>query len=79
MNPFAANNIPSPEDKILEYQDQLSFIQSELVADRAKLQQAKNQNWPIEMIREIEQDITNMETAVDQVQQKIKMIQSQIK
>jgi hypothetical protein len=68
----------NPEIKLLEYQDQLAFVQSELIEDRSKLARAKKQLADPEEIQAIETDITNLELAVDKIQAQILILKHQI-
>lgn len=70
--------IPTTEEKILEYQDQLRFVQNESLEDMAKLDKAKKENWPADQIQAIEMDLANLQIAIDQIQTKIKILQSQL-
>lgn len=57
-----------PHQKLLDYQMTLAFIQDELLADRKKLEQAKKDGAPEEIISMIEKDIETMEMGADRYQ-----------
>jgi cob(I)alamin adenosyltransferase len=64
---------------LLDYQEQLAFIQSELSTDRGRLFQAKKQNESPELIQSIETDIQMLEAGIDKTQdwiQKLKQNQT---
>lgn len=70
--------IVSPADKLRDYQDQLAFVQSELISDRVRLANAKAADTPASELKKMEQDIANLEIAVDQIQAKILQLKSQL-
>lgn len=73
-----STNSASIQEKISEYREVLAFIQSELIADRAKLQQAKDNHASSQEIESIQADIANLEMAIDRTQGQIINLQSQL-
>lgn len=65
-------------EKIADYENALAFVQSELIADRAKLGKAKLDNQPVEVINMILEDIAKLEKGVDQYQGWLKLFQEQL-
>ncbi|WP_100628715.1 hypothetical protein [Algoriphagus formosus] len=66
-------------EKLAEYQSILAFVQSELIADRAKLAKAKKENQPREVIDLIESDIEKLEQGVDRYQGWISILKNKLK
>lgn len=79
MQTSLSDHPATPEEKLHDYQQQLSFVQSELIGDRAKLQAAKAGGADSKTIDGILKDIGMLETAIDQIQANIHSIQQQLR
>lgn len=68
----------TPEQKLVDCQEALEFIQAEIISDRGRLHEAKKNGESPEKIFQIESDITTLELGIDRYQSMIKVLQQTI-
>lgn len=78
MQTSLSDHPATPQERLHDFQQQLEFVQSELIADRGRLQAAKTANSDPQLISKIQEDISMLETAVDRIQQSIHSLKQQL-